>query len=238
MTTALLYARTSTDEQRNGMLDQRDRLLAVADARGWTPDYQPEHASGKSMARRARPIFTDTVLTRLRKLGPDGVLVVTKLDRLSRSTRDVLAIVARAEREHWNIVVLDMGGGFGTLDTTTAAGRMSLTMFAAVAQFERDIISERTKAGMAIVKARGTTKTGRPVAEALGKRSTVPTDVRARIVAERDAGASWKAIADGLNRDGVPSPGAGSKTGHNRTGTRWHATSTHRIYDVTAKETV
>jgi hypothetical protein len=165
---------------------------------------------------------------RMDKAGSDGVLVVTKLDRLARSTLDFASIVRRAERKGWQLVVLDLG-----LDMTTPMGRFAANVAAAVAELERELIADRTRDGLAVVKARGTTKTGKPAV--FGHPSRVPTDVRARIVRERDeGGTSWRAIADALNRDGIASPGASSPAGHNRTDTRWHANAARRIYDLTA----
>lgn len=220
MTTAMLYARTSTDEQVNGMDAQRERLIAEAERRGWTYEVHTEHRSGKSMTRAARPEF-DIVLTRLDKLGRNGVLVVTKLDRLSRSVVDFGAVLRRAERRGWAIVVLDLGNG-AVLDTSDPFGKFGATVMMAAAELERGLIGMRTREGLAVVKARGT-KLGHP--------SRVPTDVRARILTARAGGMSWRTIADGLNHDGVPSPGAGSPTGHGKANTRWHPNSVHRIYD-------
>lgn len=229
-TTVVLYARTSTDEQVNGMDAQVERLTRYADDHGWplgqVARVETEHASGKSLARR--PILQN-VLTRMDKAGSDGVLVVTKLDRLARSTLDFASIIRRAERKGWQLVVLDLG-----LDMTTPMGRFAANVAAAVAELERALIADRTRDGLAVVKARGTTKTGKPAV--FGHPSRVPTDVRARIVRDRDAGMSWRAVADGLNRDRIASPGASSPAGHNRTSTRWHANAARRIHELTTKE--
>lgn len=231
MKTVVLYARTSTDEQINGMDAQVERLTRFADDHDWpigqVARVETEHASGKSLARR--PILQN-VLIRMDKAGSDGVLVVTKLDRLARSTLDFASIIRRAERKGWQLVVLDLG-----LDMTTPMGRFAANVAAAVAELERELIADRTRDGLAVVKARGTTKTGKPAV--FGHPSRVPTDVRTRIVRDRDAGMmSWRAIADALNRDGIASPGASSPAGHNRTDTRWHANAARRLYDLTMKE--
>ncbi len=232
MPTVMLYARTSTDEQINGMDAQVERLTRFADDHGWpfgsVARVETEHASGKSLARR--PILQN-VLTRMDNAGVEGVLVVTKLDRLARSTLDFASIVRRAERKGWQLVVLDLG-----LDMTTPMGRFAANVAAAVAELERALIADRTRDGLAVVKARGTTKTGKPAV--FGHPSRVPTDVRARIVRDRDAGMSWRAIADALNRDSIASPGASSPAGHNRTRTQWHANAARRIYELTTKEAV
>jgi DNA invertase Pin-like site-specific DNA recombinase len=207
---AVLYARTSTELQDNGIDAQREALLAEADRRGWTPHVITEQASGKTMARRPQ---LGIALTRLAKLRGDGVLVVTKLDRLARSVRDVLTIVDRAKREGWGLVVLNMPGmPDGRLDTTDAGGMLMLTVFAAFAEFERTLISQRTREALAVV---GRTKQ-------LGKPSKVPTDVRARIASMRDDGMSWRAVSDGLNRDDVPGPAGGA----------WYPASAQRVYEL------
>jgi DNA invertase Pin-like site-specific DNA recombinase len=180
---------------------------------------ETEHRSGKTL--KGRPILNN-VLTRLDNLGPDGVLVVTKLDRLARSVPNVLFIVERAQRRGWAIVILDMPGDGGMLDATTATGRLQLTMLAAFAAFERELISQRTREGLAIVKASG---------KALGKKSTVPATVRTRIVEARSGGTSWKDITDALNADSTPTPAG-------KAGALWHPTAVRRIYELTTKEAV
>jgi DNA invertase Pin-like site-specific DNA recombinase len=95
----------------------------------------------------------------IRRLEPDDVLVVTRLDRLARSTRDLLNVLATVgERE----------AGFRSLkdawaDTTTAHGRLMLTVLGGLAEFERELIRARTGYGRARAKARGV-KFGRPTA--------------------------------------------------------------------------
>lgn len=86
----------------------------------------------------------------LDQLRAGDVVVVWKLDRLSRSLKDLLHILDK---------VSDAGAGFRSLteeiDTTTAAGRMLLQMLGAFAEFEREMIRERTRAGLAAARARG-----------------------------------------------------------------------------------
>ena len=83
-------------------------------------------------------------------------LVVLKLDRLGRDVQDVLATVERLAAEGIHVRSLDLDG----VDLTSAAGKLQLTVLAAVAAFERDRIKERTREGL----ARSTKKAGRPVA--------------------------------------------------------------------------
>ncbi|MFS4439587.1 recombinase family protein [Paracoccaceae bacterium GXU_MW_L88] len=147
------YARVSTEEQH---LDAQ--ILALEEAgveRVWS-----DKISG---SKRQRPEL-DRMLDQLR---PDDVIVVTKYDRLSRSLQDLLAIVD---------VIRSKGAGFKSLaediDTTTPAGRLIFHVFASIAQFERERISERTREGLAAAKRRGRIS-GRPPALSLEQREEV-----------------------------------------------------------------
>src|ERR1700678_1570149 len=130
------YARVSTDDQ-----DTAVQVAALKSA-GCERIYK-EKASG---GRWDRPEL-HRLLDQLRK---GDVLVVWKLDRLSRSLRDVLTIMERLG---------EAGAGFRSLteaiDTTTPAGRMMMQMVGAFAEFERAMIRERTSAGLAIARAEG-----------------------------------------------------------------------------------
>ena len=130
------YARVSTDDQATDA--QTDELRAA----GCATIYQ-EHGSGAS---RARP-----ELARLmREIRPGDVLVVVRLDRLARSVSHLLEVIERLE---------ESGAHFRSLrdpiDTSTPQGMFSLQVLGAVAQLERALISERTKAGIRAAQARG-----------------------------------------------------------------------------------
>jgi DNA invertase Pin-like site-specific DNA recombinase len=77
-------------------------------------------------------------------------LVVAKLDRLSRSLVDFGSIMERARKKGWSLAALDLG-----VDATTPAGKMIANAMATIAQFERHLIGERTKAALAVRKAQG-----------------------------------------------------------------------------------
>ena len=110
-------------------------------------------------------------------------LLVAKLDRLARNVRVALEIDEDyATRHGWGIVLGDMN-----VDTSTAVGKMQLSMFASVARFERDRISERTREALAVKRAQGVR---------LGRPSNLPAEIVARIVAERKAGSSFRVIAN------------------------------------------
>ena len=139
------YARVSTEDQ-----DLRQQRSALREA-GCERLFE-EKVSG---ATRVRPQLT-AMLDHLRA---GDVVVVTRLDRLARSTRDLLDIAERLSAA---------GAGLRSLaepwaDTTSPAGRMVLTVFAGIAEFERALIVERTGTGRAAAKARGV-RFGRPPA--------------------------------------------------------------------------
>lgn len=181
-----LYARTSTKDQENGLEDQKKRLLEWASTRG-TYQLLEEQASAKSVAHR--PILVETMA----KLDAEGgTLVVTALTRLTRSTLDFYNIVSRAERMDWSIVVLEMD-----LDTGTATGRLIAGVLVQVGEWERAVISERTRNGL-----REAALKRNPDAELLN-----PTpDFERRLRSLHKEGLSYRAIAKQLNDEGVPTP--------------------------------
>jgi DNA invertase Pin-like site-specific DNA recombinase len=130
------YARVSTDDQNLDL--QRDALQQA----GCSVIYE-ETASGKNAARPE--------LEQCRKaLRPGDTLVVWRLDRLGRSLHDLVQIVSELEQK---------GIGFESIteriETTSAAGKLVFHVFAALAEFERNLIRERTRAGLAAARARG-----------------------------------------------------------------------------------
>lgn len=137
------YARVSTEDQELAL--QRASLTHAGCKRLFE-----EKQSG---VRRNRPEF-ERMLDHIRA---DDVLVVTRLDRLARSTRDLLDIAERLN---------GIGAGLRSLaepwaDTTSPAGRMVLTVFAGIAEFERELIRERTSSGREAARNRGV-RFGRP----------------------------------------------------------------------------
>lgn len=160
------YARVSTDDQS---LDSQTDALSAAGA-------EKVFADRISGSRRARPEL-DKMLEQLR----DGdVVTVTKYDRLARSLKDLLEIVE---------LICARGAGFRSLaediDTTTPAGRLVFHVFASIAQFERERISERTREGLASARKRGRIG-GRPPALTTAQKDEVRRmrDDEQRAVAE------------------------------------------------------
>ena len=127
-----------------------------------------EVAQEKVSSVKERPALQH-LLTRLR---PGDTLVVWKLDRLGRSLKDLVTLVSRFQQQGVHFVSLQ-----DHLDTTTAQGRLMFNLFASLAEFERDIIRERTKAGLTAARARGR-QGGRPKGlskEALSKAQAAKT---------------------------------------------------------------
>ncbi len=202
---ALAYVRVSTLEQRDsgaGLAAQRAAVEAEAARRGWELLEIVEDAA--TSATLDRPGVVE-VLARLDRREAD-VVIVAKLDRLTRSVRDFADLCERATRRGWAIVALDLG-----VDTTTPVGELVANITASTAQYERRLIGQRTREALAAKRAAGVH---------LGRPAALPAAVVERIVAERAGGASLRAIAAGLDRDGV-------STAHG--GTRWHASTVRDV---------
>ena len=139
------YARVSTDEQNLAL--QLDALQADGCERVFE-----DTASG---ARSNRKGLADA----LQACAPGDVLTVWKLDRLGRSPLDLVGLVETIKARDVGLKVL-IGAG-ASIDTTKPEGRLFFAMFAALAEFERELIRERTTAGMKAAKRRGV-HVGRP----------------------------------------------------------------------------
>src|SRR5438445_13416154 len=149
---AALYARVSTGEQSTET--QLHALRRYAEARGWGIHEFVDH--GVSGAKERRPAL-DRLVKAARARQVD-VVVVTKLDRLARSTHHLVSLGRELATLGVDLVVLDQ-----QIDTTTPSGRLLFHVLAAIAEFERDLISERVKAGLERAKAKGI-RLGRPTA--------------------------------------------------------------------------
>lgn len=144
------YARTSTLDQTAG-LDAQRRDLETA---GCEKVFE-EQVSSVDKAKRVK---LDEALEFCR----DGdTLTVTKLDRLARSTQHLLSIVEKLEGKGVSLEILAMG-----IDTGTPTGKLMLTMLGGVAEFERNIMLERQREGIAKAKAEGKYKGRQPTARA------------------------------------------------------------------------
>lgn len=136
------YARVSTTEQDTAL--QIDALKAAGCER-----IYKESGSGKSRKRPELEKFLDMVRA-------GDTLIVWRLDRLGRSLKDLVEIVTELEEKEVGFRSLTE-----SIDTTNAGGKLIFHIFAALSEFERSLIQERTKAGLAAARARGR-KGGRP----------------------------------------------------------------------------
>ena len=149
MTRVFAYCRVSTADQTT------DNQVQEIAASGFAVDSHriiAETISGSVAAMERRGF-----LALLNKLEPSNILVVTKLDRLGRNAMDVRATVDRLAVLGVRVHCLALGGA----DLTSPAGRMTMGVIAAVAEFERDLLIERTQSGLARAKSQGKTL-GRP----------------------------------------------------------------------------
>src|SRR5262245_30357042 len=145
-----LYARVSTTEQRPEA--QLYTLRTYAERRGIPATEYVDH--GISGAKGRRPALA--ALRAAARRRAIAAVVVPKLDRLARSVRHLTALTAELDALGVSLVVLDQ-----SIDTSTPAGRFLFHALAAVAEFERDLIRERTAAGLAAARRRGA-RLGRP----------------------------------------------------------------------------
>jgi DNA invertase Pin-like site-specific DNA recombinase len=145
-----IYARVSTGEQSVDV--QTEELRAWLEANGH--EVVAEYTEVISGAKRARRFELDSMLN---AVGRDVSLRPgVKLDRLARSTQHLIELAAEFEAVGVDLMVRDQA-----IDTSTPAGKLMFHVLAAIAEFERDLIRERTRAGMAHAKRRGA-PIGRP----------------------------------------------------------------------------
>lgn len=145
------YTRVSTAQQVDGtsLSEQRRRIQAIADFHGWTvDDYFEDRAVSGGDALHTRPAGNQM----LALLKPGDTLIVSKLDRLFRSAEDALQ-----RTNKWMAAGIDLVLGDVSVDPVTrdGVGRLFFTMLAAMAEFERNRINERTAAGREAKKAEG-----------------------------------------------------------------------------------
>ena len=201
------YIRVSSEEQvcsGAGLTAQRAAIAAEIERRGWTmiDTFEDAGFSGKSLTGR---VGLDRALLALEAGEAEG-LVVAKLDRLSRSLLDFAALMERFQRRRWALVALDLG-----VDTSTPSGEMMASVLAVFAQFERRLIGQRTREALAVKRSEGVR---------LGRPRSLPEKVRRRIRRERANGSTFRAIADSLNREGVPTAQGGA---------RWHPATIRKV---------
>jgi DNA invertase Pin-like site-specific DNA recombinase len=196
-TRVLAYCRVSTEEQSIsglGLADQRAAIEREGARRSWSEiEYLTDEGfSAKSLARPA-------IRQALEELedGRASVLVVSKLDRLSRSLLDFASLMDQAKRQGWQLVVLDLA-----IDTTTPSGSLMANVMASFAEYERQLIGQRTSAALQQKKTQGF-RLGRPV--------TLDRSIAQRIDQMRRDGASTPFIASTLNTEAVPTARGGKQ---------------------------
>ena len=173
---AFLYARVSTGEQNEGM--QLREMREFAERRNWQVEIFPD--VGQSGAKDSRPEL-DRMMALVRKRKCD-VVVVYRFDRFARSTRQLVNAL-----DEFNVLGVQFVSLHENIDTTTPVGRLAFHIFAAIAEFERELIRERVRSGVAYARAKGK-RLGRP---------RVDLD-REKITQLRALGASTRAIAEAL----------------------------------------
>lgn len=201
--TVIGYVRVSTEEQTDsglGLHAQRDKLAEECARRGFTlvDVLADEGISAKEMDNRPG---LQEALARVER-GEAQILMVSKLDRLSRSVHDFTGLLKRAERTGWALIACDIG-----VDTSTPQGELMANIMASFAQHERKLIGQRTSDALQAKKRAGAI---------LGRPQRAPIEVVMRIVRLRRAGATLQGIADQLTEQGVATSQGGA---------RWYAST-------------
>jgi putative DNA-invertase from lambdoid prophage Rac len=174
MSRVFAYCRVSTGDQTT------DNQVREIESAGFAIDPKRivvETISG-SVAAMERKGFARL----LDRLESGDVLIVTKLDRLGRNAMDLRATVERLAAEGVRVHCLALGG----VDLTSAAGKMTMGVIAAVAEFERDLLIERTQSGLARAKAAG---------KVLGRPQALTDEQQRIIIEKRAAGVSLGVLA-------------------------------------------
>jgi DNA invertase Pin-like site-specific DNA recombinase len=187
-------------------LEAQGRAIGTAvESRGWTMavDQIDEGVSG-SIPPSRRPALAEglDMLDR----GDADILIVSRLDRATRSVADLCDLLDRSTRRGWDFVALDLG-----IDTSTPMGRAMAQMSGVFSELERRLIGQRTADALAVLKANG---------ERLGRPISLPDKIRHRIADERADGQSFARIADGLNIEQVT-------TAHG--GARWYPATVRKV---------
>jgi len=219
--TCVGYVRVSTEGQAVhgvSMEAQREKIKAWADLNGFSLVglYVDEGISGGKMSNR--PALQNAI-TKACKHG--AALIVYSLSRLARSTKDALEISETLRKSRADLVSLSE-----RIDTTTAAGKMVFRMLAVLAEFERDLVSERTATAMQHLKRQNRRIShnlpfGFDLADDDKHLSPNPAEQKTIGLMRRwhNAGRSLRTIADDLNRRGI----------HTKNGKRWSHVQVHRI---------
>jgi DNA invertase Pin-like site-specific DNA recombinase len=209
---ALGYLRVSTQEQGDsgaGIEAQRNAIQSWAES-GQVSSVEWIEDSGYSAKSLKRP----GIQAALSQIDEGDFLVVSKLDRLSRSVIDFAGLLKISQVQGWNLVALDLG-----VDTSTPTGKMIAQVMMSVAEWEREMIGLRTSEAMAVLKANG---------DPVGRPRQIPAPIRAEIWRMRvDECRTFAFIASHLNDLAVP-------TAHN--GSKWHPSTVKAVIESMAQD--
>ncbi|HFN9836719.1 TPA: recombinase family protein [Yersinia enterocolitica] len=178
MSRVFAYCRVSTLEQTT---ENQRREIEAAGFAVKSQRLIEEHISG-SVAASERPGFSKL----LDRMENGDVLIVTKLDRLGRNAMDIRKTVEQLAASDIRVHCLALGG----VDLTSPAGKMTMQVISAVAEFERDLLLERTHSGIARAKAAG---------KRFGRPSALNEEQQLTVIARINAGISISAIAREFN---------------------------------------
>jgi len=174
MARTFAYCRVSTVDQTT------DNQMREIEAAGFS--VEPRRVTAETVSGSVAAMERKGFSRLMDRLEPGDVLIVTKLDRLGRNAMDVRATVEKLAHEGVRVHCLALGG----VDLTSPAGKMTMGVISAVAEFERDLLIERTQSGLSRAKASG---------KALGRPSALSPEQQDAICASRAQGVSLGALA-------------------------------------------
>lgn len=221
MSSAIAYIRVSTEQQASEGIsleaqESRIRAWCELNAHQLVAVFVDAGISGKRCDNRPELQKALAAVTACK-----GTLIVYSLSRLARSTKDTLSISERLERSGADLVSLSE-----KIDTTSAAGKMVFRMLAVLAEFERDLVSERTTAALQHKKQRGGRMGQIPFGQSIAEDgdTLVINDTEADVIRQvrtlRQQGLTLQAIANHLESQHIP-----NKSGR----VRWNTTQIHRL---------
>jgi site-specific DNA recombinase len=217
MNRAVAYIRVSTEGQATegvSLSAQRAKITAWCQVNDYelVGIFEDAGLSGASMDKRPG------LAAAMKAAGKGMALVSYSISRLARSTRDMLELADRLERQGADLVSLTE-----KIDTTSAAGRMVFRMLAVLSEFEREQIGERTKMALAHKKAKGEKYGPVPFGFEEVEGRLIEVRLEAKAVAEicrmRQSGLPYRQIAEKLNTGGI--------TG--KRGGQWHASTVRYV---------
>lgn len=212
------YTRVSTDKQAGSgvsLEEQQAKIRAMAVVNGGEL-LEIIVDAGESAKTLDRPGMKRLLaLVDARKV---DVVIIAKLDRITRSVKDLSELLERFKRRDVALVSVAE-----SLDTSSAAGRLVLNIMASVSQWEREAISERTKSAIHFKRANHKVFSQAPYGWAVAGKDLVPVEAEQAIIQRiyqlRDAGKKLQAIAGELNRAGI----------RTKTGSDWYPSSVRNV---------